>query len=85
MSILLAEGVPKMIQSEKPRLKVIFYRTAAGNEPVREWLLSLDRTDRKTMGDDVKTVQFGWPVGIGTPEGDLDLARKRAADVRKEN
>ena len=46
------------------RLQVIFFRTELGNEPVREWLKSLPRDDRKTIGEDVKTVQFGWPLGM---------------------
>ncbi|MCJ7624174.1 MAG: type II toxin-antitoxin system RelE/ParE family toxin [Anaerolineaceae bacterium] len=46
------------------RLRVVFYKTATGNEPVREWLKSLSNEDRKTIGEDVKTVQFGWPLGM---------------------
>ena len=46
------------------RLRVVFYKTATGREPVREWLKSLPRADRKTIGDDIKTVQFGWPLGM---------------------
>ena len=44
--------------------EVVFYRTEAGNEPVREWLKSLRREDRKVIGEDIKTVQFGWPLGM---------------------
>lgn len=44
--------------------EVLFYRTTLGNEPVREWLKSLKREDRKTIGEDIKTVQFGWPLGM---------------------
>ena len=47
-----------------PILSVKFFRTEAGSEPVREWLLSLSPTDRKTIGEDIKTVQFGWPMGM---------------------
>ena len=47
-----------------PILKVVFYRSQSGNEPVREWLLSLRRADRRTVGRDVKTVQYGWPLGM---------------------
>lgn len=50
--------------SGEPVLKVVFYRSQVGNEPVREWLLSLDRADRKTIGQDVKTAQYGWPLGM---------------------
>lgn len=46
------------------RLQVIFYKTDSGNEPVREWLKSLLRNDRKIIGEDIKTVQFGWPLGM---------------------
>jgi len=45
-------------------LEVVFFRTEAGNEPVREWLLGLAREDRKTVGEDIKTAQFGWPLGM---------------------
>lgn len=31
---------------------------------MREWLLSLSRADRKTIGQDVKTAQHGWPLGM---------------------
>lgn len=46
------------------RLQVVFYRTGSGNEPVREWLKSLSYQDRKIIGEDMKTAQFGWPLGM---------------------
>lgn len=46
------------------RLTAVFYRTEAGGEPVREWLKALSRRDRKLIGYDIKTVEFGWPVGM---------------------
>jgi len=48
----------------EPILSVAFFRTASGNEPVREWLKSLPREERRTIGEDLKTVQFGWPLGM---------------------
>lgn len=42
----------------------MFYMSGAGNEPVREWLKSLPRDERKIIGEDIKTVQFGWPMGM---------------------
>jgi len=45
-------------------LPVVFYRTGVGNEPIREWLRSLSDKDSKTIGVDLKTVQFGWPLGM---------------------
>jgi phage-related protein len=47
-----------------PILYVVFYATAAGNEPVREWLLGLTRDDRRAVGFDIKTAQYGWPLGM---------------------
>lgn len=38
----------------------------AGKEPVRDWLLSLSDADRKMIGADIATVEFGWPVGMPT-------------------
>lgn len=48
----------------KSILTVVFYKTEGGNEPVREWLKSLMREDRKAIGEDIKTAQFGWPLGM---------------------
>ncbi len=108
------------------RLSVAFYREASGREPVREWLHALDRTSMRIIGQDIKTVQFAWPLGMplvralggglwevrshltnvqariifmiegscmvllhgfikksrATPKPDLDLARKRAMNVK---
>ena len=47
-----------------PILSVAFYRSGSGNEPVRDWLLELKRQDRKTVGQDIKTAQYGWPLGM---------------------
>jgi phage-related protein len=45
-------------------LPCAFYRTAAGNEPVRTWLKELPEIERKQVGSDIKAVQFGWPLGL---------------------
>lgn len=45
-------------------IPVTFYRTAAGAEPVREWLRSLSPEDRRIIGTDLATVQVGWPIGM---------------------
>ena len=45
------------------RVPAIFFRTESG--PLREWLKSLPSPeDRKLIGEDIKTVEFGWPVGM---------------------
>jgi phage-related protein len=46
------------------RLPARFFRSDAGREPVREWLKSLDLEDRKTIGEDIKDVEFSWPIGM---------------------
>lgn len=110
-------------------LPVVFYRTEAGREPVREWLTRLAKTEKKVIGEDIKTVQFGWPLGMPLvekleadlwevrsklenkiarviftmaedhmvlvhgfikkgqkiPKQDLDIARKRMKEVKREN
>lgn len=58
---------------ELKRVSVVFYRTEAGNEPVRAWLRSMENPeDRRLIGEDIKTVEFGWPIGMPTcrPMGD---------------
>ncbi|MCK5491899.1 MAG: type II toxin-antitoxin system RelE/ParE family toxin [Candidatus Omnitrophica bacterium] len=45
-------------------IAVNFYKTESGNEPTREWLSSLKKDYTKAIGEDVKTVQFGWPLGM---------------------
>jgi len=46
------------------KLPVRFYRTPAGAEPVRGWLNELPEADRRLMGRDLATVEFGWPIGM---------------------
>lgn len=48
------------------RLPARFYKSDSGNEPVREWLLSLSKADRTKVGEDIKEVEFGWPIGMPT-------------------
>jgi phage-related protein len=51
-------------EKRDPILDVNFYRSDSGKEPVREWLKSLPREDKKIIGENIKTAQFGWPVGM---------------------
>jgi phage-related protein len=46
------------------RLTAVFYRTPSGKEPVREWLWSLDDEARKQIGEDLRRIEFGWPIGL---------------------
>ncbi|MSN27001.1 MAG: type II toxin-antitoxin system RelE/ParE family toxin [Geobacter sp.] len=64
-------------------LKVVFYHSEAGNEPVREWLKDLHRDDKRQIGEDIKTAQLGWPLGmplIRKIDKDLWEVRTRLAD-----
>jgi phage-related protein len=55
---------PEAPERQGKRVPAIFYRTEAGGELVREWLKGLPQADRKRIGEDIKTVEFGWPVGM---------------------
>ena len=52
------------MSDELKKLVAVFYRSSAGNEPVRSWLKSLPENDRKEIGKDIATVEYGWPVGM---------------------
>ena len=54
------------------RIPAIFFQTEAGSEPVRSWLNGMAREDRRLIGEDIKSVEFGWPIGMPTcrPLGD---------------
>ena len=45
-------------------LDVVFYQTGSGNEPVREWLRGLSKADKRAIGSDIKSEQYGWPIGM---------------------
>ena len=65
------------------RLEVFFYQSEHGNEPVRVWLKSLPFDEKRIIGEDIKTVQFGWPLGmpiVRKLEPDLWEVRSRLAD-----
>ena len=49
----------------KQILSIRFFAGDSGKEPVRDWLkIDLSAQDRKVIGEDIKTVQFGWPMGM---------------------
>jgi len=45
-------------------IDVQFYMTDQRTVPVKEWLKKLTPADRKTIGDDMRTVELGWPIGM---------------------
>ncbi len=54
----MTDAIPRKI------LAVCFYKQENGKEPVREWLKSLSKTERRVLGEDIKIVQEGWPLGM---------------------
>jgi phage-related protein len=85
-----SSGQPGALDKQGKRVPAIFYRTEAGGEPVRDWLKGLPSSqDRKRIGEDIKTVEFGWPIGMPVcrPLGDgiyevrTSLAQNRIARV----
>lgn len=75
--------------SEKDKIPLVFYKSASGSEPVREWLKELDPEDRKAVGLDLMRAQWRWPVGMPLcrPMGDglwevrTELPSRRIARV----
>ena len=71
------------------RVPAIFFRTEAGGEPVRDWLKALSAEDRMRIGQDIKTAEFGWPIGMpvcrplggGVYEVRTSLSQNRIARV----
>lgn len=60
-----ADVQPEAPENQGKRVPAIFFRTEAGGEPVRDWLKRLPSPeDRKLIGEDIKTVEFGWPIGM---------------------
>src|ERR1041384_8124794 len=53
------------MDADRPRkVPVVFYRTRAGTEVVRNWLRGLNGSDRNAIGQDLMRVQYRWPVGM---------------------
>ncbi|HUO03754.1 MAG TPA: type II toxin-antitoxin system RelE/ParE family toxin [Candidatus Binataceae bacterium] len=71
------------------KIPLAFFRTEAGNEPVREWLQQLSQADRQAIGKDLLRAQWRWPAGMplcrpmgsGLWEIRTDLPTKRTARV----
>jgi phage-related protein len=84
---LIRYRMPRGPQPQK--IPLVFYRTAAGSEPVREWLKGLDVMERHAIGKDLLRAQWRWPVGMplcrpmgyGLWEVRTDLPTKRTSRV----
>ena len=73
-------------ENEGKPVPAIFSRTEAGGEPVREWLKSLSPDDRKRIGEDIKSVEYGWPLGmpVCTASGERHLRGENRASLSAE-
>ena len=60
--------------SKYEKITVRFYKSSSGNEPVKDWLISLCKDDKRIIGEDIKMVEFGWPLG-------MPLVRKMDKDL----
>ena len=78
------------MKDDHPRkIPLVFFRTLAGGEPVREWLKGLPEAERHIIGKDLLRAQWRWPVGMPLcrPLGSClweirtDLPTKRTARV----
>jgi phage-related protein len=71
------------------KIPLIFFRTAAGNEPVRDWLKEMPQQERQAIGQDLMRAQWRWPAGMplcrpmgsGLWEIRTDLATRQTARV----
>jgi phage-related protein len=43
---------------------LFFWRTPSGRQVVRDWLREMSPADRAVIGTDLRTLQFGWPIGM---------------------
>jgi phage-related protein len=80
----------RMAESSEPRkIPLVFYRSRAGSEPVRDWLKGLAESERQAIGKDLLRAQWRWPVGMplcralgdGLWEIRTDLPTKQTARV----
>ena len=62
-------GTLKQVRKNHKVFQVVFYRSVSGREPVRQWLKQLGSVNRRRIGEDLYTLQLGWPLG-------MPLARK---------
>ena len=79
-----------MAKEQPPRkIPLVFFRTSAGSEPVREWLKELDEVECHAIGRDLLRAQWRWPMGMplcrpmgkGLWEVRTDLPGNRTARV----
>ena len=76
-------------ERQAKKIPLIFFRTLAGSEPVRDWLKELPEQERQAVGKDLLRAQWRWPAGMplcramgsGLWEIRTDLPTQRTARV----
>lgn len=76
-------------EPQPKKIPLIFFRTLAGSEPVRDWLRDLPQEERHAIGRDLLRAQWRWPIGMplcramggGLWEIRTDLPTRRTARV----
>ncbi len=66
MHYIWCSSIVEVVPLEKPpsKIELVFYRTASGSEPVRDWLTHLPAAHKRLVGLDLQRVQYRWPVGM---------------------
>jgi phage-related protein len=54
----MRKHVPKKV------LTVFFYQDGPGKAPALEFIKELPKKDRLRVGEDLQTLQYGWPLGM---------------------
>lgn len=50
--------------ADPKKLPARFFRQPSGAEPVRKWLKEMPERDRRLIGNDIATAEYGWPIGM---------------------
>lgn len=45
-------------------MALAMWASSTGSEPARDWFKALPDTDRKKVGQDLRKLQYAWPVGM---------------------
>ncbi len=67
------------------KITAVFYQNSLGKEPVKDWLYTLNKDDMKIIGEDIRTIEYGFPIGMPVcrPLGDkLYEVRSNISDKR---
>jgi phage-related protein len=64
----------KRMTPQPESIPIKFWTAWNGREPVREFLKELPKVDRLRIGENIRQLQFGWPIG-------MPLVRKLPGDI----